>query len=60
MNEKRMGISIRKKLFISYFAIVALILVVGIIGVYNIQRVYRNGNEIYDINLKSVEYLVLL
>ena len=57
MNEKRMGISIRKKLFISYFAIVALILVVGIIGVYNIQRVYRNGNEIYDINLKSVEYL---
>lgn len=57
MNDKKMGISIRKKLLISYFAIVTLILVVGIMGIYNIQRVYRNGNAIYVNNLKSVEYL---
>lgn len=57
MTEKRTGMSIRKKLLLSYFAIVALILIVGIIGIYNIREVYSNGNEIYVNNLKSVEYL---
>lgn len=57
MTEKRTGMSIRKKLLLSYFAIVTLILVVGIIGIYNIREVYSNGNEIYVNNLKSVEYL---
>lgn len=57
MNVKKTGSSIRKKLLFSYFSIVALILVVGIIGILNNQRVYLNGDAIYDSNLKSVEYL---
>ncbi|MDE6435554.1 MAG: methyl-accepting chemotaxis protein [Lachnospiraceae bacterium] len=57
MTEKKTGTSIRKKLLLSYFAIVALILIVGIIGIYNIREVYSNGNEILVNNLRSVEYL---
>lgn len=57
MTEKKTGTSIREKLLLSYFAIVALILIVGIIGIYNIREVYSNGNEIFVNNLRSVEYL---
>lgn len=57
MSDKKSGMSIRKKLLLSYFSIVALILVIGIIGIYNVREVYSNGNEIYINNLKSVEYL---
>ena len=57
MAERRTGKTIRTKLLISYLAIAALILVVGLIGIYNIHEVYSNGNEIYVNNLKSVEYL---
>lgn len=57
MTEKKTGLSIRKKLLLSYFAIVALILIVGTIGIYNIREVYSNGNEIFVNNLRSVEYL---
>lgn len=57
MTEKKTGLSIRKKLLLSYFAIVALILIVGTIGIYNIREVYSNGNEIFINNLRSVEYL---
>lgn len=57
MREKKKRMRIRKKLLISYFSIVALIVVVGVLGIYNIHSVYKNGNEIYINNLKSVEYL---
>ena len=57
MREKKKRMRIRKKLLISYFSIVALIVVVGVLGIYNIHSVYENGNEIYINNLRSVEYL---
>lgn len=58
MNEKKKKrISIRRKLLLSYFAIVALIILVGVVGGYNIRSVYKNGNEIYVYNLNSVDYL---
>ena len=57
MREKKKRMRIRKKLLISYFSIVALIVVVGILGIYNIHAVYKNGADIYVNNLKSVEYL---
>lgn len=57
MRGKKIEFSIRKKMLYSYLVIVALILLVGSFGIYNIQRVYRNGNAIYVNNLKSIEYL---
>lgn len=57
MTDRRTGMSIRKKLLLSYFAVVVWILIVGIIGIYNIREVYSNGNKIYVNNLKSVECL---
>ena len=57
MREKKKRMRIRKKLLISYFSIVALIVVVGVLGIYNIHAVYKNGDDIYVNNLKSVEYL---
>ncbi len=57
MTEKRKGMTIRKKLLLSYFSLVLLIVIIGIIGISNIREVYRNGNEIYLSNLKSVDYL---
>lgn len=57
MRGKKIEFSIRKKMLYSYLVIVVLILIVGGFGIYNIRRVYRNGNEIYVNNLKSIEYL---
>lgn len=57
MTEKRKGMTIRKKLLLSYFSLVLLIVIIGIIGISNIREVYKNGNEIYLSNLKSVDYL---
>lgn len=57
MTEKRKGMTIRKKLLLSYFSLVLLIVIIGIIGISNIREVYQNGNEIYLSNLKSVDYL---
>ncbi|MDE5864930.1 MAG: MCP four helix bundle domain-containing protein, partial [Lachnospiraceae bacterium] len=55
--DKKSGMSIRKKLLLSYYGIVLLILAVGIAGIYSLREVYSNGNEIYENNLKSVEVL---
>lgn len=57
MRKKKRGFSIRKKMLCSYLTIVAFILVVGFLGIFNTQRVYRNGNKIYVNNLQSVEAL---
>lgn len=57
MKNRRIRLSIRGKLLISYFAIVVLIIFVGSTGIYSIHEVYSNGNEIYINNLKSVEFL---
>ena len=57
MKSRRVRLSIRVKLLISYFAIVVLIIFVGFTGIYSIHEVYSNGNEIYINNLKSVEFL---
>lgn len=60
MSKYKWYKSIRARMLISYFAVVLMILVVGIGGIYHIKRVYRNGNRIYDTNLKSVDYLKTL
>lgn len=52
--------SIRTQMLMSYFAIVAMILIVGIGAIYHVKRVYRNGNSIYETNLKAVDYLMTL
>ena len=57
MADKKKVTSIRKKLLFSYLSLVALILLMGIIGIYNIREVYDNSNEIYVNNLTSVDYL---
>ncbi|MGN0155151.1 MAG: MCP four helix bundle domain-containing protein [Lachnospiraceae bacterium] len=57
MSDRKTGMGIRKKLLLSYFAIVVLMIIIGVIGIYNMHEVYSNGNEIYLNNLKSVEYL---
>lgn len=57
MTKKKTGLSIRKKLLLSYFSVVALILLVGTIGIFYMRVVYTNGDEIYKNNLKSVEFL---
>ncbi len=55
--KRRFEIGIRKKLLISFFTIVAFILAVGFFGIYSVQKVYYNGDEIYEHNLKAIEYL---
>lgn len=57
MADKKKVTSIRKKLLFSYLSLVALILLMGIIGIFNIREVYNNSNEIYVNNLTSVDYL---
>ena len=57
MNAKKTGMTIRKKLCFSYFFIVVLLIVTGLIGIYYVRKVYTNSNDIYANHLKPVEYM---
>lgn len=55
--KRKKGISIRKRLLLSYLILVIIIFFVGGISIYNLHEVYRNGRKIYEVNLRSVDYL---
>ena len=57
MASKKMGMSISKKLLLSYLVLVIIIIMVGVGGVVALGTIYTNGNEIYVNNLRSVEFL---
>ena len=54
---KKKGFTIRNKILISYVAIVLLLVAIGVIGILYVRHVYNNGRQIYENDLKSVEYL---
>lgn len=55
--KKKAGLTIRKKMFISYISVTLLLIATGIIGIFYVGRVYNNGRDIYENNIKSVECL---
>lgn len=55
--KKRTGFTIRKKMLISYISVMLMLIVIGVIGIFYIEKVYDNGRAIYENNLKAVEYL---
>ena len=57
MPEKKMGLSVRKKLLLSYLIIALFVIVVGIVSMVSIWKVYSNGEEIYANKLQAVQYL---
>ncbi len=54
---KKQKWTIRNKMIISYSAIIFLLVVTGIFSIYYVAAVYNNGREIYENDLKAVEYL---
>lgn len=50
-------ISIQARLLISYLALVALIVIIGAVGVRNIYKVYNNSKYVFDNNLQTINYL---
>ena len=52
--------SIKFKMLASYCTVVLLLVLIGFGAVYRIKRVYMDSNDIYDKNLKSVDYLQTL
>lgn len=57
MAEKKMGLSVRTKLLISYLAITFFVIVVGIVSAMSIWKVYDNGAEIYANKLQAIQCL---
>lgn len=57
MPEKKTGLSVRKKLLLSYLIIALFVIVVGIVSMMSMRRVYSNGEEIYANKLQAVQYL---
>ncbi len=55
--KKKAGLTIRKKMFISYISVTLLLIATGIIGIFYVGRVYNNGRDIYENNIKAVECL---
>ena len=56
MNKKQ-RLTIQNKMMISYCAIIVLLIVIGVFNIYYLSAVYNNGKEIYENDLKAVEYL---
>ncbi len=54
---KKQKRTIRNKMIISYSAIIFLLVVTGVFSIYYVAAVYNNGREIYENDLKAVEYL---
>lgn len=54
---KRIGMTMQNKMFVSYFAIILLLIATGVIGILYVRQVYNNGKHIYENDLKAVEYL---
>lgn len=55
MQKKR--ISLRLKLIISYSLFVLLIVVIGLMAIWNMKRIFDNSNAIYKNNLQSINIL---
>lgn len=54
---KKIKLTIRNKILISYTVIMMLLLITGLIGIYYVEQVYNNGKDIYENYLKVVESL---
>lgn len=57
MTNLKKKMSIRRKLLTNHMIIVVLLVLVGVIGIYDIREVYYNGNEIYENNMTAVNDL---
>ncbi|MBU5485307.1 methyl-accepting chemotaxis protein [Clostridium sp. MSJ-11] len=53
-------LKIRTKLLLSYFILVVTIIFIGGVGISSIRKVNNNSYDMYNINLKSVDYLYSL
>lgn len=51
------GLTIRKKLLLSYVVLVILLIAIGVVGIFYVGRIYNSSKTIYENNLKAVEYL---
>ena len=55
--DKKMSLTIRSKMLISYMAVMFLLLMIGSVGIYYVGQVYNNGKTIYENDMKAVECL---
>lgn len=56
-SQKRIKLSIRQKMLASYLVLVAVIMLLGVIGLESLYRVYTNGNTIYYHHMQAVAQL---
>lgn len=57
IDMQKVRMSVRLKLVISYILFLMVIFATGLVGLYNMKRIYENGNEIYENSLRSVNLL---
>ena len=57
MGTTKSKTTIRKKLFFNFMVIVALLIILGLVGLYEIHEIYQNSREIYMDNMTSVNTL---
>lgn len=57
IDMRKVRMSVRLKLAISYILFLVVIFAIGLVGLYNMGRIYENGNKIYENNLRSVNLL---
>ncbi len=49
--------NIKVKLLLTYVIMCVFIVTIGCAGIISIGEVYSNGKKLYDVNIKSIEYL---
>lgn len=54
---KKTGLTIQRKMLISYLIIIVLLIVIGVTGIFYMGKVYNSGKAIYENDLKAVQYL---
>ncbi|MGV8979750.1 methyl-accepting chemotaxis protein [Clostridium sp.] len=56
-KKKKMYLSVRGKLIISYLIMIIFMQIIGTIGIYSLNRVNSSTEEIYNVDLKAITAL---
>ena len=55
--KKGMRFTFRNEIMLSYLVVILSMVVVGIVGMFHVGKVYNNGNDIYENDMKAVVVL---
>lgn len=55
--KKKIGFTFRNEMMLSYLVVIVSMVIIGLVSIFHMGKVYNNGKDIYQKDLKAVETL---